>query len=70
MKMKDLLKIEKRLLLQFNGLPLQLRLMVANAYNALIQTAEDNLDTNGEEAELFYLMEDLLNEYQDIGTGG
>ena len=70
MKMKDLLRIEKRLLLQFNGLPLQMRLMVANVYNSLIQAAEDNLETNGEEEELFYIMEELLNEHQDIGTGG
>ena len=66
MKMADYLKMERMLLLQFNGLPLQIRLMLRNAYDEQIRLVEsDQTETSGEEQELIATMEELVHEYQD-----
>ena len=69
MRAYDRLKIERRLLEQFDGLPLQARILLCKTYDDQIKSAkEDNTDGAGDE--LLFLMEDILNEYKDTETGG
>ena len=68
MKMQKLLEIEKTLLMQLNGLPLQIKLMLSNVYNEQIRQAGD-IETEGQEEELFWTMEDILDDCKDLRTG-
>lgn len=68
MKMKNLFEIEKRLLMQLNGLPLHIKLMLRNLYDELIKQAQD-IETEGQEEELFWTLEDILDDCKDLRTG-
>lgn len=70
MKKADLLAIEKKLLMQLNGLPVTLKMMLSNVYNGQIMATDADLETEGEEQELFCLMEEILNGNKDAATGG
>lgn len=68
MKVAKLMEVEKRLVMQLNGLPIHMKLMLRNLYDELIKQAQD-IETEGQEEELFWTLEDILDDCKDLRTG-